>query len=1036
MTRIVIGVLVSYLAVCSQARGPAGSISMSAAAESQSPTNSSIEKARLVQHYGRLPLSFEVNAGQADSSVKFLSRASGYGVFLTGREAVLTLPNGGCVELTAVCAHQTSVLRMRLSGASNNASAPEGQEQLPGTANYLVGNDRDKWHTNVPTYAKVRYRNVYPGVDLLYYGTEGGRSQDGGNQDGKQQQLEYDFVVTPGADPNAIRLGFSGAKGLRLDRAGNLIVTIPGGAIAFQKPLVYQTVNGRRRVVQGGFRLAKHTIAFRLASYDHTAPLVIDPVLVYSTYLGGSSSDTATGIATDTAGNVYVIGHAQSADFPVTSGAFQTTNQSCGKPFVTKLNPTGSALIYSTYLGGSGCDSALGLAVDGAGNVYVVGAAISNDFPTTTGAFQTANPGAAAFVTKLNPTGAALLYSTYLGGGASYLGGVSASAVAVDSSGNAYIAGVTDSSTFPVTPGAFQPAAKNNLASNAFVTKLNPAGSALVYSTFLGGSGAGVFSIGPAVIQGDGASGLVVDSAGNAYITGFAYSTDFPVTAGAFQSTNKAAVPPGPGGVFPSYNRSTPFVTKLNATGTALLYSTYLGGSGGNSYNSDTATALAVDGSGNAYVTGRAYSTDFPVTAGAFQPTNRAQANSAFDVFVTKLNSAGTALVYSTYLGGSGVAASGSGNPPASGDGATALAVDGSGNAYIAGSASSANFPVTQGALQAANHSASGSNAFVAQLNPSGNALIYATYLGGSGSDSASGLALDGSGNAYITGNASSLNFPVTAGAFQTANHSANQGSNAFVAKLNLGAISVLPPLAPADGVTEGAGFTSRISAGGIGTIFGTNLATVTTNASSLPLPTILSGTTVTMNGTAVPLFYVSPGQINFQVPWQLLSSSTATLTVTAPGGTSPAITVSLASASPGIFMINTANSATQGAIQFSNTTTFAAPVGALPGNTSRPATSGDLLTIFCSGLGPVSNTPASGSAAGNAGSMSQVQAAVSVTIGGQSAPVSFAGLAPGFVGLYQVNVTFPSGVASGNAVPVVVTTVSLGSNTATIAVQ
>jgi uncharacterized protein (TIGR03437 family) len=1022
MTRMATFVLVSCLSFCSPAIGQTGSISLSPAAESQSPRISPAQGARLAQDYGRLPLNFEVNAGQTGPSVKFLARAAGYGLFLKEKEAVLALRDGGCVETTGVCAHQTSVLRMQLSGASNVAPAPQGEEQLPGMANYLVGNDPQKWHTRVPTYAKVRYHDIYPGVDLVYYGNH--------------QQLEYDFVVAPGADPNAIRLNFLGARSLRLDSEGNLIVTIPGGAIAFHKPLVYQMVNGRRSVVQGGFRATKHTIGFRLGTYDRTEPLVIDPVLVYSTYLGNASSG-AFGITADSAGNAYVIGHAETPYFPVTAGAFQTTKVQFCVPFVAKFNPAGAALVYSTFLGGSACDSAKGVAVDGARNVYVVGTAASNDFPTTTGAFQTANPGAAAFVSKLNPTGSALLYSTYLGGGVtSYEGGVSASAVAVDSSGNAYIAGVTNSSTFPVTAGAFQTAPKKGLGSSAFVTKLNSTGSALVYSTFLGGSGAGVFSIGPAVILGDGASGLAVDSAGNAYVTGYAYSTDFPVTAGAFQTTNKAAVPLASGGVFPSYERSSPFVTKLNATGTALLYSTYLGGSGGTLSKSDTASALAVDASGNAYITGSAYSSDFPVTAGAFQTTNRAQANSAYNVFVTKLNPGGTALVYSTYLGGSGVPASANGNMPAYGDAATALAVDGSGNAYVTGSSFSADFPVTQGALQTANRSPSFNNAFVAQLNPTGNALIYSTYLGGGNGDSANGLALDGSGNVYIAGSTSSLDFPTTAEAFQTTNGAAGTGANAFVAKLNLGSIVLTPPSAPSNGVTEGAGFAARISAGGIGSIFGTNLATVTSTASSLPLPTILSGTTVAMNGIAVPLFYVSPGQINFQVPWQLSSLSTATLTVTAPGGASPSITLNLPPAAPGIFTINTSNSPIQGAIQIANATTFVAPVGALPGNTSRPAIAGDVLTIFCSGLGPVSNTPASGSAAGGGNSMSQVQTTVGVTIGGKPATVSFAGLAPGFVGLYQVNVAFPTGVASGNAVPVVMTVANVSSNTVTIAVQ
>jgi len=782
--RLRVLLVAGLLAVTSNAAMATGLIS-------QPSKTSGPQMAQIAEDFGKFPLSFEANTGQTDKKVKFLSRGSGYGLFLTGREVVLALDKSECAapvahhgqsvqtslrQSYAACAHHTDVMRMRLAGVDVGAAIPVGEEQLPGTANYFIGNDPDKWHTSVPTYGKVRYSSVYPGIDLVYYGN--------------QRQLEYDFVVAAGADPKHIRLEFSGTKRLRLGAAGDLVVTAADGALSFHKPVVYQLIDGQRKTVEGDFALLdKHTVCFRLGSYDHAKPLVIDPVLIYSTFLGGSVSyggsqgmDIASGIAVDTLGYVYVTGSTSSSDFPITTGAYQTTNKAVSSDggtnvFVTKLNPSGTALVYSSYLGGSGNkyldlgDTASDLAVDSSGNVYVSGTTYSTDFPVTTGTFQTTKPEntATAFITKLNTTGTALVYSTYLGGS----GGDSASGLALDGSGNAYVAGLTSDADFPVTAGAFQ--AQNNSVTNAFVTKLNSTGSALVFSTYLGGS------------KGDGASRLVLDSSGDVYVSGYTVSFDFPVTSDAYQTTKHAAEP---------YTTNA-FVTKLNSTGTALIYSTYLGGSGLSSGAGecgevgDEATGLAVDSSGNAYIAGVTCSANFPVTTGAFQTTDNALKNDQqFDGFVTKLNPTGTALVYSTYLGGSaengnlGVA---DGNPSASW-GTYRLTVDGSGNAYITGATRSTDFPVTTGAFQTTNNAYSGDdNAFVTILNPTGSALVYSTYLGGSTYDFGNALALDGSNNVYIAGLTWSSNFPVTEGAFQTTNKAAvNGGFNAFITKMDL----------------------------------------------------------------------------------------------------------------------------------------------------------------------------------------------------------------------------------------------------------
>src|SRR5204862_312871 len=402
-----------------------------------------------------------------------------------------------------------TVLRMTFLGANPNTRVA-GQEELPGKANYFIGSDPVKWRTNVPMYGKTRYQEIYPGIDLVLYGN--------------QRQLEYDFVVHAGADPKAIALDVQGADKLEVDAQGDLVLHTGAGVVRQLKPVIYQEVDGARREIAGGYVLkSARRVGFHVAAYDGAKPLVIDPVLVYSSYLGGSGGNEGpTGIAVDTAGNAYVTGATGSTNFPTTPGAFQTTVTASGSVYVTKLDPSG-APVYSTFLGGSGGDDASGFAVDAAGNAYVTGGTNSTDFPTTPGAFQPALAGPQdIFVTKLNPVGAPV-YSTYLGGSATEGG----AHIAVDVSGNAYVTGTTGSTDFPTTPGAFQPTFGGNTfggAIDGFVTKLGPAG-APVYSTFLGGSGV------------EGALGIAVDGAGNAYVAGFTQSTNFPTTPGAFQPT-------------------------------------------------------------------------------------------------------------------------------------------------------------------------------------------------------------------------------------------------------------------------------------------------------------------------------------------------------------------------------------------------------------------------------------------------------------------------------------------------------------------
>jgi uncharacterized repeat protein (TIGR01451 family) len=616
---------------------------------------------------------------------------------------------------------------MQFPGA-NRVPEMLGLGQLPGKTSYFRGDDPSRWISGIPQFAQVRYFNVYPGVDLLFYGN--------------RRQLEYDFLVVPGADPAAIRVAFEGADKLAIDPQGNLTLHLASTRLRFRKPVAYQDAGGTRVEIAASYVLeGAAQIRFNLAPYDVRQPLIIDPILEYSTYLGGSGDDYANAIALDSAGNIYVAGETSSPDFPTVAPFLSTGSGS--DAFVAKINAAGTALIYSTYLGGSATDYARGIAVDSVGNVYVAGTTFSTDFPTASPIRAASGGGADVFVAKLNATGSGLAYSTYLGGSDLDQAAID-NPLSIDPAGNAYVTGWTHSANFPVvSPLHASCASCSSGDADAFVAKLDVGGTTLVYSTYLGG---GKF---------DAARAIAADSSGNAYVTGWTESANFPTAAAWQPSCSSCAV------------FRDAFVTKLNATGTALVYSTYLGGGG-----TDIGRAIAVDTSGNVYIAGLTESTGFPTTS-AFQASH----GGSFDAFVTKLNTAGSALVYSTFLGGS------------SDESALAIALDSAGNAYLVGYTYSANFPVAnafQPVLIGGRQDFGGedllfADAFITKLSADGAAVVYSSFVGGSGYEVANGVALDSSGSAYVAGSTFSPNLSM-ANALQSA--LVGRISDAFVLKI------------------------------------------------------------------------------------------------------------------------------------------------------------------------------------------------------------------------------------------------------------
>ncbi len=905
------------------------------------------KRASRLAAYGKLPLSFELNAGQADRQTGFLARGKGYSLSLSATEAVLTL--SGKQMRPAISAPSPPVrsnlpssspahmLRIKLLNANPEARS-SALEPLPGKVNYMFGNDAEKWRTNIPTYARVRYDEIYPGVAMVYYG--------------KERKLEYDFIVAPGTDPSRIALGFEGADKIDLDGQGDLLIHTPDGIVKQHRPIIYQEVDGVRKEVQGSYLPTGTQVRFRVAGYDARRPLVIDPILSlgYSTYLGGSGDDIATDIALDGSGNAYITGLTTSGNFPARQSVQPNYGGGEIDAFVAKLNPAGTNLIYATYLGGNDQDQALGIAVDASGSAYVTGQTCSRNFPTQD-PIQPMMAGLCdGFVTKLNAAGSALDYSTYLGG--SQLD--PSMGIAVDTAGNAYVAGWTQSANFP-TRNAMQPALAG--IGDAFLTKFSPNGSELVFSTFLGGSNL------------DFARAVAVDAAGNAYLTGETRSTNFP-TVNPLQPVKGAGASVGDA-----------FVTKFNPTGTALVYSTFLGGSCDNE-----AWGIAVDAAGSAYVTGNTCSTNFP-TVNAFQ-SQFGGGEFSRDAFVSKLNPAGSALVYSTYLGGSG-----SENDENMG----AIAVDAAGQAYVGGQTNSANFPV-KSALQSQRRG--NSDFFITKFTAAGSAVVYSTYLGGSDEDGLylGGMAVDGMGNAFVAGFTRSKDFPTTTGAFQPSPANNLSGSlDAVVARI------VAVSSASTTTVSAASFASAPVAPESIVAAFGTDLAVATQTATAIPLPAELAGTTVKIRDSAgsemfAPLFFVSNAQVNYLIP-SGTATGAATVSIAAADSFVSIGTLQIAPVAPGLFAANANGQGVAAAIALrvkADSSQVYEPVVQFDTAQQRlvslpidlgPAGEQVYLILFGTGIRYRGNLTA-----------------VTATLGGTNTPIPYAGPQGEFVGLDQVN--------------------------------
>ncbi len=878
---------------------------------------------------------FERNEGQSDARVKFLARGPGYGEFATSREVV------------------TGAVRMRLP----RAVTPEGESPLPGKTNYLGGG---RVVTGVRSYARIRYREEIPGIDLVLRRGENGA-------------LEYDWVVRAGADPASIRMRFEGVERARVQGNGDLELRAGGMTVRQRKPVIYQERDGVRETVAGGFRLTgRRSARFEIREYDKSRALVIDPVVEFAIgagdvaadlpYIeGGYQADGVVGVAVDKAGNAYMAGNTYSPYFPAQGAPFQGPGLGRGltQIFVAKVAPDGT-FVYTTLFNRNG--TAAAVAIDASGSVYFTGTASANisTAPVSLGA------GAGLFLAKLDPTGTFLEYNAYLSGG-------NPAAIAVDGQGEAFVAGTASSPDLPVTAGAFQTVTRA-IYGTGFALKLNAAGTAVAYATYLGGSG-----------NSDAVAAMAVDAAGNLFLAGQTSSQDFPVTPGAFQTAPLET---------PGQAAAHGFVTKLSADGSKLIYSTFLEGS-----FEDNAAGIAIDAAGNAYVTGNTSSADFPATAGAYQ------ADVSGGAFVAKLSPAGSQLVYSTIFSASATA--------------SAIAIDPVGNAYITGSTRD-GLPVANAVQWTFNpepcyeFTPSGTvptgeypcqNAFAAEVNAAGGGLVFSTYLNGYGPAGGTGVALDGAGNVYLGGS----------GALSVAGTQAfNSNGTAFLVKLGMNGAT--PRFTP-QSVTNGASFVAGLPpAGGLATIFLSGLQGVDglTEAVATPLPGKLAGVSVYIGTSAnrnpggiveAPLLAVvganGQQQINFQVPYEVGNAAAADVMVTANGVTAVVTQVNISTSAPGVFKVD----ATHGAIEHGADYSAVTP--------GHPAAPGEIVLVYATGLGTV--TPAvSDGASAPLKPLSTTDQSPTVTIGGQAAEVLFSGLAPGKVGLYQLNVRVPKNAPAG----------------------
>ena len=648
----------------------------------------------------KLPLSFVKNNGQEDQRAHFTTNYKGRRFFFSS-DRITSVELEPIEEEIPEPDQLRNGVALELSFTNANTNLlPEGVSQQEGYHHFFKGNDSLMWQNGVPHFKELKYNSVWQGVDL-----EISAGDDG---------LKMNWLLDSPEHVSSIRLHWEGAESLEIDESGNLLIHHALGTLTDLAPIAYQEIDGVVIPVNCTYkRYNNFDIGFVLAgAYYSEAPLVIDPILQYSTYLGGADIQYSQSIAVDDQGHAYVVGYVNSTGFPVTPGAFQTTFSGNEDAYVTKFSSNGESLVFSTYLGGSAIDRGFGISLDDEYCAYVTGETRSINFPITPGAFQTTR--GYMFVTKIAADGGSLIYSSFLGNSNTDIG----YNIAVDPQGSAYVIGRTTSTVLPTTPGAFQTTLPNTTGSG-FITKVSPDGASLIYSTYLGGS------------ISESCLGIALDTQGHAYVTGTTESANFPVTPGAFQTT---------------FNGQEAFITKLAIDGSSLVYSTFLGGS-----DIDYGYSIALDTLGHAYVTGVTNSFDFPVTPGAFQTT---KGSAGGQPYVSKLSPSGDSLIASTYFGGS------------TASGVRDIYTDLQGHAYITGFTSATDFPITPNVIPSA--LIGPENAFISILSADLTNLIVSYYLGGSNGDDGRGIVVGPEGAVYTTGITGSTDFPVTPGAYQT----------------------------------------------------------------------------------------------------------------------------------------------------------------------------------------------------------------------------------------------------------------------------
>ena len=948
------------------------------------------------QLLSKLPLRFEENWGRdLRAGVKYIAHAPNLQLSVS--------PGGSWLEWRDPAHGKIGCVQTRLVSAREGAQL-EGEERLSGTSNYFVGTARN-WRSGIEGFGRVRYRDVYPGIDLLFRGEEG--------------RLEYDFILAPHADPQAIQLELTGQRSLRIESNGDLVIGTEAGETRWKAPELYQvssnqdSSNNGRRPISGRFVIeGQRQVRFEVGSYDAGRTLIIDPALKYSTYIGMENNESARGIALDPAGNIYVAGVSSSPDLPTLSayqpnfgGLTAAAGTFTGDGFVAKFSPAGK-LLYLTYLGGSRDDGIAAIAVDAAGNAYVTGGTNSPDFPVvhpfqqTFGGLNGGNQFAGdAFVAKLSPNGSQLLFSTYLGGVLDDIG----LGIALDGAGNIYVCGATASANFPVV-NPIQPkfggaggepirhvydTVPEWEPGDAFVAKFDPTGAHLLFSTYLGGT------------LDEAALSLAVDSASNVYVAGCTISPNFPTTSGALQTTFGGAEIQNA-----FFSLGDGFVTKINPTTGTLIYSTYFGGSG-----DDCITNIALDSAGSVYMTGSTSTLNLPISSGALQRNYAGYVTLPFliaqlfgDAFVGKLDPTGAKIQYLTYLGGS------------QNDGGMAISVDGAGNAYVLGFTDSSNFPTAGTPLQSKFAGDGGlglylfyGDAFLAVVNPTGTALSYSTYFGGNLDERPFGMALDGNGNVYLVGNTVSTNLPITAGAFQTAyggfkgHASGTPRGDAFLTILSGFPVSpAISKVANAEGEALTIGPNTWVEIKGSGLAPDTRIWQASDFVNN-QMPTSLDGVSVTMNGQNAFVYFISPGQINVLTPPNLAAGSVQVV-VTNQGAATTAFPATAQQLSTSFFIFNGGPYVVATHLDGS----VIGPTTLYPGS-STPAAAGETIIVYANGFGPVLPAVVAGSAtqSGNLPSLPVVR------IGAGTATVMFAGLVS--PGLYQFNVQVPAGTPSGD---------------------